>query len=283
MKLKQLFPLAILVFNAFSREMTSLKTTGQPTHKNNIQKRMVFVKGGTFLMGSNNGENDEQPVHSVTIDDFYIGKYEVTHKEYLEFLNVNDIDSNGSFNGQEYIDMDDDDCAIGNENGKFYFKGSHYTDGLNCPAIEVTWYGASAYCKWKGGRLPTEAEWEFASRGGIKSRGYEYSGSNRIGKVSWNSTNSRKKIHIVGTKQPNELGIYDMSGNVWEWCKDWYNENYYKNSSSRNPPERTSAAVRVGRGGSWGSVSSNMRSSNRHFYPPSLSSDFIGFRVVFPR
>ena len=198
MKLRLLFLLTILVFHTSTQEMT------QTTYKSDEQKGMVFIRGGTFLMGSNNGESDEKPVHSVTVDDFYIGKYEVTHKEYLEFLNSNNINSNGSFNGQEYIDMDDVDCAIGYRNGKFYFKRSKFAGNLNCPVIEVTWYGASAYCKWKGGRLPTEAEWEYASRGGIKSRGYKYSGSSSAGDVGWYSNNSRRKIHLVGTKQPND-------------------------------------------------------------------------------
>ncbi len=277
MKFKLLFLLTILVYYASPREMT------QPTYKSDEKKGMVFVRGGTFLMGSYNGENDEQPIHSVKVDDFDIGKYEVTHKEYLEFLNANNVDSIGSFKEQEYIDINDDDCAIGYRNGKFHFKGSEYAPDLNCPVIEVTWYGASAYCKWKGGRLPTEAEWEYASRGGAKSKGYKYSGSNSIDDVGWYGYNSGSKSHPVGSKQPNEIGIYDMSGNVWEWCKDWYHENAYKNSSTWNPSDPSGAAVRVGRGGSWGSEPINIPNPNRHFYNPSLSSNFIGFRVVISR
>ncbi len=241
---------------------------------------MIFVKGGTFQMGSNNGHSDEKPIHSVTVSDFYIGKYEVTHKEYIEFLNSKGVSSNGSYNGTEYIDMDDEDCAVGYRSGSFYFKGSKYADYENCPVIEVTWYGAKAYCEWKGGRLPTEAEWEYAARGGNKSKGYKYSGSNTIGDVAWYNSNSGSKTHPVGQKKANELGIYDMSGNVWEWCNDWYDENYYKNSPKNNPQGAKSGIYSVLRGGSWYYFAGGCRVANRVRYGIDFIYFYDGFRIA---
>ena len=239
---------------------------------------MIFVKGGSFQMGSNNGDSDEKPIHTVTVSDFYIGKYEVTNREYIEFLNAKGVSSNGSYSGTEYIDMDDEDCAIGYRNGKFYFKGSSYANDEDCSVIEVTWYGADAYCKWKGGRLPTEAEWEYAARGGIKSNGYKYSGSNNCGDVAWYYNNSGSKTHPVGQKMPNELGIYDMSGNVWEWCSDWYYSNYYSKSPNSNPKGPTSGTYRVWRGGSWNDEASYYRVANRYYNFPGDSGYIFGFR-----
>lgn len=276
LKLDQFVILKILLFFLYTRGMA------QEINKSVIPEGMVLVRGGIFLMGSTKGEEDEMPLHTVKIDDFFMGKYEVTHQEYLAFLNATKVDSTGWVEDKEYIDINDCDCAIGYKNGKFYFKGSEYALTPDCPVIEVTWYGAAAYCQWRGGRLPSEAEWEYAARGGQKSRGYIFSGGNSTAKVSWYGNNSGGKTHPVGTKRPNELGIYDMSGNVWEWCRDWYDEHFYKNSSSQDQPEPTSAQVRVGRGGSWGSISNNLRSTNRHFYIPPLSSNFVGFRIVYP-
>jgi len=206
-----------------------------------IPKGFIFVPGGTFMMGSTSGESDENPVHSVTVSDFYIGKCEVTQKEWKDIMG----------------------------NNHSYFKGD------NLPVEKVSWYDAVKFCNKKsskeglspcysgsgknitcifsanGYRLPTEAEWEYAARGGNKSKGYTYSGSNTIGDVAWYNNNSGSKTHIVGTKQPNELGIDDMTGNVWEWCNDWYDKNYYSKSSMNNPTGPSSGASRVLRGGSW--------------------------------
>ncbi|MCK4653578.1 MAG: formylglycine-generating enzyme family protein [Candidatus Cloacimonetes bacterium] len=266
--------------------------------------KMIFVKGGTFQMGSNKRESDEKPVHTVTVNDFYIGKYEVTHKEYIEFLNSKGVSPNGSFGGKEYIDMNGEDCAVDYKkgfwflvSGKFYFKGNKYADQENCPIIEVTWYGAKAYCEWKGGRLPTEAEWEYAARGGNKRQSaslsplatlrtglvedYKYSGSNNLGDVAWYNINSGMKTHKVGTKQANELGIYDMSGNVWEWCNDWYSYiNYYKSSPMNNPKGPDSGSNRVLRGGCWLRGPSRSRVAFRGGLNPDDCYYSVGFRLV---
>ena len=259
---------------------------------NETPDNLVFVQGGTFQMGSNDGCLNESPIHSVTVDDFYIGKYEVTHKEYIEFLNAKGVSFDGSYNGTKWIYMDSECCAIGYRNGKFYFKSSRSVEDINCPVIFVTWYGAKAYCEWKGGRLPTEAEWEYAARGGNNSNGYKYSGSNNFGDVGWYWDNSGSKTHPVGQKKPNELDIYDMSGNVMEWCWDWYGSSYYQECYNQgtvtNPkgPDRGllnityiySAIHRILRGGSWCGNGGSCRVSDRTYHPPGSSYAGLGFR-----
>ncbi len=244
------------------------------------EDNMVFVQGGTFRMGSDDGKSDEKPIHSVTVSDFYIGKYEVTNREFIEFLNTKKVSSNGSYSGNEYIDMDNEDCAIGYSNEKFYFKGSQYANDVDCPVIAVTWYGADAYCKWKGGRLPTEAEWEYAARGRNRSGECAFSGSNNIGDVAWYKDNPGSEAQKVGTKHPNELGIYDMSGNVWEWCSDWYDKNYYSKSSTNNPTGPGSGAFHVLRGGGWTDFAYHCRVAFRGDGSPNSSNVDIGFRFV---
>lgn len=127
-------------------------------------------------------------------------------------------------------------------------------------------------------RLPTEAEWEFACRGGNNSRGYKYSGSNDIDNVAWYDDNSGGKTHPVGTKAPNELGIYDMSGNVWEWCSDWYAD--YTSYSQTNPTGPLSGSYRVIRGGGWGYFAVSCRSSRRNYYDPMYRNRYLGLRLA---
>lgn len=239
---------------------------------------MVFVKGGTFQMGCNSGIDDEKPAHTVTISDFYISKYEVNNEEYIEFLNNVGVSSDGSYKGNKLIDIDNSGCPIGYRKRKFYFKGSKYSSDKKCPVIEVTWYGANEYCKWRGGRLPTEAEWEFAARGGNQSSDYGYSGSNYIEDVAWYYLNSGNMTHPVGNKNPNKLGIYDMSGNVWEWCWDWYGS--YSPSSQTNPKGSSSGIYRVLRGGGWNSNSRVFDRGRGLWINPFNCDNFIGFRVA---
>lgn len=245
---------------------------------------MVHVRGGTFNMGctakqGDDCDSDEKPAHKVSVSDFSIGRYEVTHAQFIKFLNDEKVSADGSKDDAEYIDMDDD-CAIGYQNGKFYFKGSEYADAETCPVIEVTWYGADAFCKWAGGRLPTEAEWEYAARGGLKSKGYKYSGSDKLDEVGWYTDNSDSKTHTVGEKKANELGIYDMSGNVWEWCSDWYASDYYENSPEKNPQGAADGQSRVLRGGCWRSDAWRCRVAYRDGSNPDNSYSYLGFRLA---
>ena len=213
---------------------------------------MVFVKGGTFQMGSNDGSDDEKPIHTVTVTGFYIGKYEVTQKQWKEIMGSNP---------------------------------SSFKDCDNCPVESVSWNDVQNFLKKlnekTGGnyRLPTEAEWEYAARGGNKTNGYKYSGSNSVDDVAWYTSNSGSKTHTVGTKQANELGIYDMSGNVWEWCGDWYDKDYYKNSPENNPKGASSGLNRVLRGGSWAVDAGGCRSANRLRINPGSTALDVGFRI----
>jgi formylglycine-generating enzyme len=218
---------------------------------------MISVSGGTFQMGSN-VYDDEKPIHPVTINSYSIGKYEVTFEEYDAF------------------------CAA---TKRTKAKDEGWGRGKR-PVINVSWDDATAYCKWlkdqtgESYRLPTEAEWEYAARGGNKSNGNKYSGSNTLNDVAWNTTNSSSKTHTVGGLKPNELGIYDMSGNVWEWCSDWYDKDYYKNSPSQNPKGPSSTGSRVLRGGSWLSDVNYCRVAGRDDDEPANRFNAYGFRVV---
>jgi len=150
----------------------------------------------------------------------------------------------------------------------------------DCPVENVSWNDAMEYAKKVGKRLPTEAEWEYAARGGNQSRGYTYSGSNDLNSVGWYDGNSGSKTHPVAQKQPNELGLYDMSGNVWEWCADRYGENYYNQSPGSNPTGPASGSSRVLRGGSWFNSGGGCRVSNRGRDDPSCRDSYSGFRCI---
>jgi len=243
----------------------------------------VYVEGGGFQMGSYSAQasSDEQPEHWVVLDDFYIGKYEVTNQQFCAFLNALNVPPDGVYNGKTYIDMTQYD-------GKRFilYDGNSFkvkVNKENYPVVAVTWYGAEAFCKWAGGRLPTEAEWEYAARGGNLTQGYLYSGSNVLDEVAWYSTTSAWYVHVKGAKKPNELGIYDMSGNVYEWCQDWYESNYYSHSLTSNPKGPTTGAYKVLRGGSAWSDKIDCRVTSR--YKDDLDKYNInlqdnGFRIV---
>ena len=216
---------------------------------------MIEVNGGTFTMGATSeqgseAESDEKPAHKVTLSDYYIGKYEVTQEEWSAVMGNNPSYFKGVNNPVEYVSWND--CQ------KFIKKLNDLT-GLQF-------------------RLPTEAEWEYAARGGNKSQGYKYSGSNTIGDVAWCIGNSSSTTHQVGTKQPNELGIYDMSGNVWELCSDWY--SYYSSSPTTNPTGPTTGSRRVKRGGDWWGIVYSCRVSYRSSSGPGISSNWVGFRLA---
>ena len=220
---------------------------------------MIAVEGGTFQMGATSEQgsdaySDESPVHSVTLSDYYIGETEVTQELWEAVMGSNPSYFSGNPQRPvEYVSWND--CQ------EFITKLNELTG--------------------KNFRLPTEAEWEYAARGGNKSQGYKYSGSNTIGNVAWYYDNSSSETHDVKTKQANELGIYDMSGNVWEWCQDWYGS--YSSGSQTNPTGPSSGSDRVLRGGSWGNNALYCRVSGRSGYSPGNRFSIYGFRVVsFP-
>lgn len=223
--------------------------------KNGITIDMVKVEAGTFMMGATsemqNPWDDEKPVREVILtNDYYIGKYEVTQSLWQAVMGTNPS----------------------------YFKGD------NLPVEQVSWDNCLEFISKLNSltgrkfRLPTEAEWEYAARGGKKSRGYQYSGSFNISDVAWYNGNSGNKIHPIGMKQANELGVYDMSGNVNEWCQDWYGS--YVSSSQTNPLGANSGSFRVCRGGSWYFGTVNCRSSFRSRGNPDTRSRYLGFRLV---
>ena len=223
--------------------------------KDGISIDMVRVEAGTFTMGATSEMkdpwDDEKPAHQVTLtNDYYIGKYEVTQALWQ--------------------------AVMGNNPSNF--------KGDNLPVENVSWKDCQKFLSklnnttGKSFRLPTEAEWEYAARGGKKSRGYQYNGSNNLSDVAWYDDNSGKKTHAVGTKQPNELGIYDMSGNVWEWCQDRYGK--YSSSSQVNPTGANSGSIRVIRGGGWSITAGFCRSSYRCFNAPGDRGSGLGLRLI---
>jgi len=304
----------VLAFYQFYNSYYSNEVTWE------IPSGMIFVQGSTFQMGDhfNEGSIDELPVHWVILDYFYIGEFEVTHTEYIEFLNDFGVNSNGSYNGTELIDMDDFFCAIDHDGSSFYFVGSAYANNADCPVIQVTWYGSVVYCNWKsqqegltecynlidwscdfsvnGYRLPTEAEWEYSARGGLHcTDDYRYSGCHNESELldyAWYYSNSSSQTHQVGTKLPNQIEIHDMSGNVYEWCNDWYSsdsinppsyyQSCYNQGTVSNPTGPVIGNYRVLRGGGWGNGCYYCRVAIRdHLYPGDSSCDY-GFRIVRP-
>ncbi len=219
---------------------------------NGVSFEMVRVEGGTFRMGAtaeqeDEANSDEMPVHSVTLSSYYIGKTEVTQALWQAVMGSN----------------------------------PSYNKGADLPVERVSWDDCQEFIQklntltGRNFRLPTEAEWEFACRGGNNSRGYKYSGSNNLGSVAWYDGNSGLKTHPVAKKSPNELGIYDMSGNVDEWCSDWYGD--YSSGAQANPAVPLSGSERVFRGGSWFTSCS---SSNRGCIDPGDYFDFLGLRLA---
>jgi formylglycine-generating enzyme required for sulfatase activity len=243
---------------------------------NNIPANMVLVEGGTFQMGSTGGDSDERPVHTVTVGSFYRGRTEVTQKEWMEVMGNNPSNFRGDNLPVEMVSWND---AIE------YCNRLSLKEGLT-PAYRGSGNNITCDFNASGYRLPTEAEWEYAAKGGNKDYiSYEYSGSNSVDVVAWYNGNSGNTTHPVGTKRPNSLGLYDMNGNVWEWCWDWYGG--YSGGSQTDPAgpsgPTSSGTYRVLRGGSWGSAAAYVRSAFRNYDTPSSRSNYIGFRLVRPQ
>ncbi len=240
-----------------SKKSSSAANSGQNYTETELglDLKMVYVEGGSFLMGCTSEQSDcgsdEKNVRRVTLDSYYIGMFEVTQKQWKLVMGTNPSS----------------------------FKG----DAL--PVENVSWEDAMTFCQelsrltGKTYTLPTEAQWEYAARGGNHSDGSKYSGSHSIEMVAWYTGNSGSTTHMVGTKRANGLGIYDMSGNVWEWCKDWY-ANSYQSFDTNNPEGPSSGSYRVLRGGSWSNYASSCRVAYRNDCTPSFRNYTRGFRVV---
>ena len=240
---------------------------------NSLNFEMIAVQGGTFSMGctSEQGSDcyyDEMPAHQVTLSDFYIGKYEVTQGLWKTVMGNNPSYFTGGDNYPvEYMFGDD---IVGTSGSYQEIKGiRYYANGFIYKLNQLT---------GKQYRLPTEAEWEYAARGGANSKGYKYSGSNIVGNVAWCSENSDSRTHPVGGKAANELGIYDMSGNVCELCSDWYDS--YSSNVQTNPTGPTSGPSRVYRGGSWSHPAWYTRVSYRNFWNTGFYRHTVGLRLA---
>lgn len=249
---------AIILF--FSGIIFLINSNSKPSisevEVNGVKFNMISVDGGTFTMGATSEQGsdyfyNEIPIHQVTLSDYYIAKTEVTQELWI--------------------------AVMGN-------NPSYHTGNSRYPVEQVSWDDCQEFIQelnrltGKQFRLPTEAEWEFAARGGNYSNGYKYSGSNRIDDVAWYDGNSGDMTHEVATKMPNELGIYDMTGNVCEWCSDWYEE--YSSSSQTDPSGPADGSYRVLRCGNWGGDATYCRVSNRDYNTPDGRNSSGGFRLV---
>lgn len=221
---------------------------------NGVKFKMIKVEGGSFNMGSNDGISDEQPIRQVSIPTFYMAETEVTQELWEVVMGDNPS----------------------------WFKGSY-----DYPAESVSWKDIQKFIiklnqlTGKSYRLPSEAEWEYAAKGGNKSKGYKYSGSNNIEDVAWYNKNSNRKTHLVATKKPNELGLYDMSGNVWEWCQDKWHSNYIKAPTDGSAwIFDTPSNYRVLRGGSFYYEAKYCNTNYRYLYSERSNNINIGFRLV---
>jgi formylglycine-generating enzyme required for sulfatase activity len=253
--LAMLISAAALVSCSDDEENSSSGKSNRTFNVNGVEFKMVYVEGGTFMMGSDDSEaeKDEQPVHKVSLNDYYIGETEVTQELWLAVMGSNPS------------------CF----------------EGVNRPVEQVSWYDCKGFIAelnrltGESFCLPTEAQWEFAARGGIHSKGYEYSGSNGVNYVGWYCENVYVDYYgtqPVATKQSNELGIYDMSGNVWEWCEDWRGE--YTSNAVVDPQGPTSGSYRVLRGGCWKEFDTCCRCTLRCCSLPTNTLNILGLRLA---
>ncbi len=262
---------------ALEEVKTTARQKGDTWTEPTTGMEFVYVKGGCFQMGSNKGDSDEKPVHKVCVDGFWLCKYEVTNGQFRHFRSNHD--------SKEYK--------------------SKSLNNNDQPVVYVSWEDARDYASWLAGtsgksvRLPTEAEWEYAARAGtntIRFWGNAADDASKYANVhdltskrvntdfTWEHHNCDDGYAVtasVGSFQANSFGLYDMLGNVWEWCSDWYGDDYYSSSSRNNPQGASSASIRVFRGGGWSSNSRSARSADRGWYAPGIRLDYLGFRLAF--
>ena len=233
--------------------------------------KMVFVQGGTFQMGSYSGGNDEQPVHNVTVSDYYMGEFVVTQALWQEVMGTT------VYQQRDKADPSWSMSGVGSNHPMYYVNHSEAEEF--CGRLNQRFRGQlpAGYSF----ALPTEAEWEYAARGGNKTNAYTYAGSNYLSDVGWYADNSSGSTHAVGMKRANELGLYDMSGNVYEWCADWYGS--YGSSSQTNPRGPASGSGRVLRGGGWNRNASYCRAAIRIGSGPGNRYYDYGFRLALVR
>jgi len=266
----------------------NVTNTSPPASKNLQGVKLLLIKGGAFTMGSPESEPERESgeiQHRVTLSDFYLSEKAVTNEQYCRFLNAKGVYSNGQFNLSGY----------GNQTLiEAHEWGVQYANGVwqpsqgksNYPVVNVSWYGAKAYCDWAGGRLPTEAEWEYACRAGTTTpfntgRNLTTSQANYNGNYPYDGNTKGKYLkhtQPVGSYAPNDWGLYEMHGNVWEWCSDWYDS--YSSNAQTNPQGPSSGNDRVFRGGCWYNHAHYCRSSLRIYHTPDLRNCTVGFRLA---
>jgi formylglycine-generating enzyme required for sulfatase activity len=291
--MKRLFVLLLIItvvpFVARAAEVKDLKTSrsGEKaivfTYKDpSLGMEFVYVQGGCYQMGDTFGDGftSEKPVHEVCVKDFALAKYDVTVSEFRKFTiatgyktEAEEVGGCGVLNGSKW----EWDISRNWRNPGFNQDDSQ-------PVVCVSWNDAESFINWLSKvsgtryRLPTEAEWEYAARSGGKRE--KYAGGNDVNAVAWYYDNDGGTAHHVGTKQPNGLGLYDMSGNVLQWVQDWYDENYYHDSCRSNPQGPGSGHERVLRGGAWSDEPAYVRAARRSWKSPSHRGSLLGFRLA---
>jgi len=267
---------------------------------------IIFIKGGSFRMGSEiDSDDDEKPVHTIQVSSFWLGKYEVTVAQFKIFISETGYQSDAEKGDGSYIWTGRNQEKRSGVNWRCDARGNvRKFSEMNNPVIHVSWNDAVAYCDWlsrKTGqiyRLPTEAEWEYAARSGGKMHTYSWGNNLPGGRIGGNIADESLKRALgwssicdgyddgyvytapVGSYQPNELGLFDLTGNVWEWCLDWYDSGYYKRSTQDDPLGPPSGTLRVLRGGSWYDEPTFVRCCCRGGDSPDSRSGGVGFRIV---
>lgn len=267
------------------------------------QPDMVFVKGGSFLMGDTSGDPDEKPLHRVAVRDFYLSETEITNAGFKVFVEATGYRTDAELGDGSFVW---DSTGWSKKEGIHWrhteFGRLRSDKDDRCPVLHVSWNDAAQYCNWwskkeglqqvydfqgdtviahatsNGYRLPAEVEWEYAAAEGREIKTAVFSGDARIGEVAWYSGNAAKKVHPVGGKKANRLGLYDLTGNVWEWCHDRYDPQAYSKETGIFGPSQ--GALRVLRGGSWNNNSRHCRLSNRTSRSPDFRDGNLGFRVA---
>jgi formylglycine-generating enzyme required for sulfatase activity len=236
-----------------------LLTAQTPTSRNDAPEGMVLIPAGTYYMGSNDHQRIAQPKHPVTLHSFYMDVHEVTNEEYQQF------------------------CMATGHNFPEFWGMAIYKSGLDYPehpVVGVSQLSASEYAEWAGKRLPTEAEWEYAAGGGVEDISYTYGEKADPSQARFNDPHAEKGPVKTGSYSPNSFGLFDMSGNAWEWVADWFSEEYYKESPEENPPGPSQGTFRVFRGGGWHSGAGCVTVHRRNALPSNWVDIAGGFRCV---
>lgn len=277
---QQKFPIGCLLY--FALVFTCLACSEEEAARS--PEGMVLIPAGTFQMGSTTGDVDEAPVHTVELGAFYIDQHEVTNTEYQAFVTATGHPAPRGIGYTAVYELLKQDYRPWRDPG---------FNHPNQPVTTVTWFDATTYCEWAGKRLPTEAEWEKAARGGLEGTRYPWGDAEPDNTTAnfadsqtefeWRSANVNDGYLFtapVGTFPPNGYGLFDMAGNVWEWCADWYSPVYYAESPSRNPKGPDTGERRVLRGGTWYRAAHTLRNAERVSDFPENSLNVVGFRCA---